>query len=195
MFDTLEKLEVVRKDGSECFRAGGSDLDFSVLDYWRWSASDLVSNTARGILAEYIVARTLEIPTEKEVRDEWAPYDLETPDRIKIEVKSAAHVQSWEQARFSRISFGTPQTCAWDSEGGNLRSEPRRQADVYVLALFAQREMPIDPLDLDQWKFYALSTLKLDDRKPLSLSALEELASSVTYHELADAVSKTVGRE
>ena len=70
MADALEKLEVARKDGRECFRAGDSALDFSVLDFWRWSASDLVGNTARGILAEYIAARALEIPTDKEVRDE-----------------------------------------------------------------------------------------------------------------------------
>ena len=197
MADALEKLEVVRKDGSERFRSGDSALDFSVLDYWRWSASDLVSNTARGILAEFIVARALGIPTDREIRDEWAPFDLETPDGIKgikIEVKSAAYVQSWEQSRLSRISFGTPKTRAWDSESGNLRSESKRHADVYVFALFAQREAPIDPLDLDQWKFYALSTAKLDERKSLSLSALEELASPVPYHELADAVRKAAGR-
>lgn len=193
MPDPLQKLDIVKKKGSEPFCARGSDLDFNLLDYWRWSASDLVGNTARGILAEYIVARALKIATDEEIRDEWAPYDLQTPDKIKIEVKSAAYIQSWEQERVSRISFGTPKTRAWDSESGNLRSEPKRHADVYVFALFAQREAPIDPLDLDQWKFYALSTKKLDDRKSISLSALEELASPVVYHELADAVRKAAG--
>ena len=57
MSDPLEKLDIVNKDGSERFRAGGSTLDLSLLDYWRWSTSDLVGNTARGVLAEYIVAR------------------------------------------------------------------------------------------------------------------------------------------
>ncbi|MCY3824884.1 MAG: hypothetical protein OXG62_13575 [Nitrospinae bacterium] len=195
MADALEKLEVAKKTGSEHFRSGDSSLDFSVLDFWRWSASDLIGNTARGILAEYIVARALKISTDKEVRDEWAPFDLETPDGIKIEVKSAAYVQSWEQSRLSRISFGTPKTRAWDPESGNLRSEPKRHADAYVFALFAQQEMPIEPLDLDQWKFYALSATKLDERKSISLSALEELASPVPWRELADAVSKAAGQD
>ena len=195
MPDPLQKLDIVKKKGSESFCARGSALDFNLLDYWRWSSSDLVGNTARGILAEYIVARALKIPTDKEVRDEWAPFDLKMPDGIKIEVKSAAYVQSWEQARFSRISFGTPKTRAWDPGSGSLRSEPRRQADVYVFALFAQQEMPIDPLDLDQWKFYALSTKKLDDRKSISLSALEELASPLPWRELAGAVKKAAGRD
>jgi hypothetical protein len=29
-------------------------LDFSILDFWQWAASDLVGNTNRGLLAEYI---------------------------------------------------------------------------------------------------------------------------------------------
>ncbi len=188
MSDPLEKLDIVKKHGSEHFHAHGATLDFSLLDYWRWSTSDLVGNTARGVLAEYIVARALKIPIGEEIRDEWAPFDLETPDGIKIEVKSAAYVQSWKQSRLSRISFGTPKTGEWDSESGRFLSEPKRRADVYVFALFAQREMPIEPLDLDQWKFYALSTQKLDDRKSISLSALEKLVSPVPYHELANAV-------
>ena len=195
MTDALERLKVVKKDGSERFRARGSDLDFNVLDYWRWSASDLVGNTARGILAEYIVARALAIPTDEQVRDEWAPFDLETREGIKIEVKSAAYIQSWEQERVSRISFGTPKTLAWDPESGTLSSEPKRHADLYVFALFAQRKAPIDPLNLDQWKFYALSTSKLDERKSISLSALEKLARPVAYHGLTDAVKKAAGRD
>ena len=195
MADPLQKLEVVKKKGAERFRARGSDLDFSVLDYWRWSTSDLVGNTARGILAEYIVARALGIPTDEQVRDEWAPFDLETREEIKIEVKSAAYVQSWEQERVSRISFGTPKTLAWDPESGTLSSEPKRHADLYVFALFAQREMPIDPLNLDQWKFYALATKKLDERKSISLSALKKLTCSVPYHKLADAVREVTGRD
>ena len=193
MTDALEKLKVVKKDGSERFRARGSALDFNVIDYWRWATSDFVSNTARGILAEYIVARALGIPTDEEVRDAWAPFDLETPDGIKIEVKSAAYVQSWEQDGFSRISFRTPMTIAWDSESNSYDPEPKHQADLYVFALFAQREMPIDPLDLDQWKFYALATQKLNGRKSISLSALKELASPVGYHGLAEAVGDAAG--
>ena len=195
MTDALEKLKIVKKIGCEFFRARGSDLDFSLLDYWRWLTSDLVSNTARGVLAEYIVARALKIPTGEEIQDEWAPFDLLTPDGIKIEVKSAAYVQSWKQSRFSRVSFATPETGEWDSESGRFLSEPKRRADVYVFAFFAQREMPIEPLDLDQWKFYALSTQKLDDRKSLSLSALEKLVSPVPWRKLANAVRKAAGRD
>lgn len=66
--------------------------------------SDLVSNATRCRLAEYIVARALGISTAG-VRDEWAAYDLITPDGIRIEVKSAAYLQSWRQTALSKVEL------------------------------------------------------------------------------------------
>lgn len=67
-------------------------LPFTLLDFWRWSCSDLISNATRGILAEYIIAQALGVA--KGIRKEWAPYDLLTPEGIRVEVKSAAYIQS-----------------------------------------------------------------------------------------------------
>lgn len=68
------------------------------------------------------------------------------------------------------------------------------QADIYVFALLAHRiKLTIDPLDLDQWKFYVLPTSVLDARGSqgsISLRTLETLTSPVTFHELADAVQE-----
>jgi len=68
----------------------------------RCSLSDLVSNATRGRLAEFIVAQALNVDTSG-VRDEWAAYDLLTSSGIKVEVKSAAYLQSWAQRRHSNI--------------------------------------------------------------------------------------------
>ena len=54
MKDSLCKLDVERKTGCERFHARGSDTNFDLLGFWQWSMSDLVTNTSRGILAEYI---------------------------------------------------------------------------------------------------------------------------------------------
>ena len=40
------------KSGSEPFLMSGQPLTANLLDFWRWSASDLVSNATRGVLAE-----------------------------------------------------------------------------------------------------------------------------------------------
>lgn len=59
-------------------------------DFWRWAYSDFLSNTLRGVLAEYIVASALgctEAP-----RREWHAYDLVTAGGIRVEAKSAAYL-------------------------------------------------------------------------------------------------------
>ena len=50
-------IEVIRKSGKECFQ--GMDGERTLHDYWAWAFSDLVSNTERGNLAEYIVATAM----------------------------------------------------------------------------------------------------------------------------------------
>jgi hypothetical protein len=105
----LGRLWPSPRSGHERFHANGQPVGPDLLSFWRWSASDLISNTMRGILAEFIVANALGIPTES-ARDAWGAYDLETLDGIKVEVKSSAYIQSWHQKRFSAITFGTRKT-------------------------------------------------------------------------------------
>ena len=154
-------VKVELKNGSEKFRTGAVQHDFDLLSFWKWSTSDLVSNTARGVLAEYIVAKALGIT--EEIRTEWRAFDLETPEGIKIEVKSAAYIQVWKQARHSPIQYLVRKRLGWDAETGKLETVPRRHADVYVFALLNHKiRQTIDPLDLAQWEFYVLPTQELD---------------------------------
>lgn len=162
---TLGRLDITLKSGQEPLRTGADDTGLSLLDFWRWSTSDLVSNATRGVLAEFIVASALGVSLQQP-REEWAAWDLTTPEGIKVEVKSAAYIQSWHQSRLSIITFNTPKTRAWDADTNEQQAEPRRQADVYVLALLAhQDKATINPLDLDQWEFFVLPTSALNARK------------------------------
>ena len=196
----LGKLEIIRKSGKERFRDGNRELDFGLLSYWQWSASDLVSNVTRGVIAEYIVDRALGIGSGG-VREEWAAYDLITPSGIKVEVKSAAYVQSWHQNRLSKITFRTPKTLTWDSDSNRQSQEAKRQAGVYVFALLAHQEKKtIDPLDVSEWEFYVLPTLILDARKrsqhSITLSTLQKLTSEpVGYNNLKSAVEQAAKRK
>ena len=105
----------------------------------------------------------------KGIREEWAPYDLLTPEGITVEVKSSAYIQSWHRERLSPIVFSCPKTRAWDPQTGGYEKEARRQARVYVFALLAyQHQATLDPLDLDQWDFYVVPTAVLDDRERVS---------------------------
>lgn len=185
-------LKVARKTGREKFRNGATECDFDLLSFWQWGASDLVGNTARGVLAEYIVAKALGIADV--LRDDWRPFDLQTKDGLKIEVKSAAYIQSWKQDKPSIIQYGVPKRLAWDAKTGKLGTEVRRHAEVYVFALLNHKiRETIDPLDLAQWEFYVLPTKVLDERErsqhSISLASLQKLAGKpVGFGELGDAV-------
>ncbi len=111
-------------------RSGGEPIGGlgAVLDLWRWSASDLLSNATRGVLAEFIVGRALR--AESKIRSEWDPYDLTTPDGITVEVKSSACIQGWHQDEPSRVSFGIAPARAWGSETNSLAGKVKRLANL-----------------------------------------------------------------
>ena len=106
----LKEIEITKLSGDEIFQNGSNKLDFNLLSFWQWSSSDVVSNATRGILAEYIVGKALGSIKNEDVRDEWGAYDLKTQAGVRVEVKSAAYIQSWEQSRLSKISFNVPKT-------------------------------------------------------------------------------------
>ena len=85
------------------------------------------------------------------VRDEWGAFDLQTPEGVKVEVKSAAYIKSWYQSSLSKIIVRTPTTRAYDPNTNQLDVEAKRQADVYIFAVLAhQDKSTIDPLNVNQ---------------------------------------------
>jgi hypothetical protein len=188
------QLPRLRRTGEEPFRLGGRNLDFNLLTFWQWIASDLVSNTMRGVLAEFLIAKALGIGTDG-IRDEWGACDLEHPSGIKIQVKSSAYVQSWAQKGPSFITFPVRKTRAWDSATGLEDPEPRRHADAYVFALLAHRDKAtVDPFQLSQWRFYVLPTSVLNARTrsqhSITLRSLEALTPPVAFEDLQSEVSR-----
>ncbi len=177
----LAHITIMRKTGDEPF-IGLSDKTLTLKDFWQWSCSDLIGNTARGSLAEYLVACA--ICKNKGSRNEWSPYDLETESGIKIEVKSSAYIQSWQQKEYSKIIFSIRSARPWDPETNNLAIEKKRQADIYVFCLLHHEDKKtINPMDLSQWTFYVLPTARLDETLPegkqISLSKLKKLNPAV----------------
>lgn len=182
-----------RKSGSEPFHDGGHPVGGTLLEFWQWSASDLVSNATRGVLAEYIVALALGGAWEP-VRREWDAYDLKLANGTKIEVKSAAYVQAWKQARPSTIIFQVGKRRWWDAETGMSSDEAARHADIYVFALLRHEDRDtLDPLNVAQWEFYVLPTRVLNERTrsqhSITLPSLRELSGGPrTFEQLRNAV-------
>ena len=115
-------------------------------EFQAWAYDGLLTNTSRGVLAEYIVAKALGISDTKRV--EWDQYDLEV-DGVGVEVKSAAYVQTWEQARMSEVAFGVRTAKGWDARTNTSAATATRSADVYVFCLLEGEDRDhIDPLEL-----------------------------------------------
>ena len=143
----LPSIRISKKSGREKFQLHQENLPIDLLDFWKWSSSDIVGNALRGILAEFIVASAL--GETEGVREEWDAYDLKTRDGIKIEVKSGAYIQSWKQDSYSRIVFSIRPTLGWDARENRYSSKVTRQADVYVFCVLKHKDQEtIDPLNL-----------------------------------------------
>lgn len=191
MANNFGKISIRQKTGDEQLTFNGHETGLKLIDFWQWSVSDIISNATRGRFAEFIVASALNIDLTI-IRDEWGPYDLKSPEGIKIEVKSASYLQTWNQRDFSKISFSTKASIFWDSETFT-QSEPIRHADIYVFCLLKHKDqVTLDPMKLDQWDFYVVLTSILDNYKrsksSITLKSLQNLTQSVQYDNLRQTI-------
>jgi len=182
---------------SKQIKSGNEELVFqnkstgkTLLDFWKWSVSDIISNSTRGKFAEFIVANAMNIDITQ-VRDEWSAFDLISPEGIKIEVKSSAYMQSWNQKKNSTISFSIKRSFAWDAETNKQDNVKKIQADVYVFCLLKpETKIRLDPLNLDQWGFYILTAEEIENYKrsksSITLPSLKKLTNEINYDEIRD---------
>jgi hypothetical protein len=185
----LSKAITTLKTGEEPLTNDNKTLNFKLIDFWRWSVSDILSNATRGRFAEFIIATSTNIDIAKTVRDEWGPYDLITTEGIKLEVKSAAYLQSWEQKILSKISFSTKLTYNWDDKENKRSLIAQRQADIYVFCLLKHGDkQTINPLNLSHWEFYVLATKQLNDytrsQHSITLNSLKKLTRAICYDQI-----------
>jgi len=190
MGNNLSAIQTTKKTGKENFYFNGEKQPIDVLSFWRWSSSELLGNALRGVLAEFIVASTIDILDKP--REEWDAYDLETKNGLKIEIKSSSYLQSWEQTKLSKIIFGIQPT--GDSQSNStIRT---RKSDIYVFCVLAHTDKEsVNPLDLSQWDFYLLDTnilnMKVPTQKTISLSSLLSLKPThVKYDKLKEEIEK-----
>lgn len=182
-------------EGTEPFHDAARALGATVSDFWRWAYSDLVSNSNRALVAEYLVARALGATTRTRV--EWDAVDV-VFEGIKVEVKCAGYVQTWAQKKPSTIRFDIASKLSWDAATNTSATLAARSADVYVFCVHAHRaRATLDALDLSQWEFYVLPRRVLDEKLPTqkgaNLATLVRVgANKVPYEMLAEAVRAAV---
>jgi len=194
MTDESTWNRVTRKNGDEPFHRAGESLGFSALNFWQWAMSDFLGNTERAVVAEFIVAMDLGLASG--VRVGWDACDLRTQDKVRVEVKAGGYVQSWHHERLSKIIFGIRQSRAWDPTTNTMDALARRNSDVYVFCVLAQKcRLEVKPMDLSQWEFYVLPTsvinAKLGTQKSIGLESVKRLgAEQVRFGEISAAIAR-----
>lgn len=158
-------------------------LGATVGDFWSWAYSDVLNNTNRAVFAEFVVGTALGVTSSPRIQ--WDAFDLFYEGK-KVEVKSAAYVQGWEQNGPSRISFDVAERVnAWDSATGTYGPAPGHSADCYVFCLYAEKTDRSAKflLDMGRWQFYVVPTerikRRLGSQKTAALSTIERLAEPV----------------
>lgn len=161
----------------------------TVQDFWRFALGDLRMNNARGYLAEFLVAQALGLGEVRRV--EWDEYDLLLDGRVRIEVKSSAYLQAWEQRALSRISFSGLRGTRYHPRHGDDPGGRQLNAHVYVFCVqTAQEHALYDPLDVAQWRFYVVPKSELETAgKSIGLASVDAAARGTTpWNDLRDAV-------
>jgi hypothetical protein len=195
---------VVRLQGNESLQTTIVDSqETTILDFWQWAFSDLQMNDIRGIFAEWLVAKLLDIPLD--VRDSWQEWDLTTREGVKIEVKTSAYLQAWAQKRPSTLKFSGLKGRKLNGEDNSYAAEATYNADLYVFCVQVEKDpLKWDALDLDQWQFYMLRRAELAelDQKTLSLGPLAKMcppmdAAGFRWKARAEieTIAKTVGSD
>lgn len=172
----------------------------TVGEFWRWAMSDLLANSNRGVLAEYIIAKVLDVDLSHP-RLEWDCYDL-IYRGYKIEVKSSAYIQTWftSEEQRSKPNYGVAKHTCWDARNDTWTHDKKRWADVYVFCIFPvdRHHHTRDILDLSQWRFYITTTRQLEaqilpETKSIGLTKVREICGAALRHtELRAAIDRLI---
>lgn len=169
----------------------------TVGDFWAWAYADIMSNVNRSVFAEFVVASVLGL--HDQVRIEWDAYDLEYQGK-KVEVKCAAHIQSWQQHTPSPIRFDIGKKKSWSAQTNTFSDVAIRSSDCYVFCYYPETDpAKADILDVSSWLFFVIPTelieQKFPNQKSVGLKKIQALCELVKSTELRRAIDATLTRE
>ncbi|WP_146592456.1 hypothetical protein [Puniceibacterium confluentis] len=147
----------------------------------------VMQNNLRGLWAEVMICELLGREWQHAGTD-WAAWDLERSDGIRIEVKQSARDQSWGKSTSApRFSIASAKGHYPDGKRYIENTSGSRLADIYI---FAWHE-GVDQRQISEWMFYVVDERWLPaGQKSIGLAGIQKLAGAVAAHELCDEVEK-----
>jgi len=144
-----------------------------------------MGNTLRGLWAEAMVAELLG-DTWKHTGNDWAGWDFESNDGLRLELKQSAKHQTWGVSR-NPPRFNIKAAKGYYPDGVNYHENTsgRRFADIYVFAWHEAKDQRV----ISEWAFFVLRSRQLPlGQKSIGLKAIQKL----TGHVKASALRETV---
>jgi hypothetical protein len=160
-------------------------LEGTLTDFLVWAYSDLCDDANKGVFAEWLVAKILDIPTQR--RYLWANSDLLSREGIKIEVKASAYWQSWKaldpdgshkdlskvvMQPDSKIRFSNLITK--DTIYNSIESAASLKSDLYCFCFHNEKNyQQWNAMDIEKWEFYLVKAEAIKT-KSVSLKWLKD---------------------
>lgn len=171
--------------------------ELTILDFWQWAYSDVLSNGTRSVFAEFLVGTALGVLDKP--RLEWDAVDLRYQG-YGIEVKATGYVQSWSQTdKLSKLMFGIGERLAWDAATDTYSLAPAYSAAVYVFCVFEERDRKLarkTVIDPAMWSFYVMRTDEMQrhfgTQKSVVFSRVKDAGTEASFASLKDAVDKVL---
>jgi hypothetical protein len=150
----------------------------------------IMQNNLRGLWVEVLVSELLGSDWKHSGND-WAAWDLERCDGLRIEVKQSAAVQSWGPSTSSpRFSIAASKGYYPDGKTYELNPSHKRFADLYI---FAWHE-GYDQRAVSEWRFYVVKADRLpEQQKSIGLAAIKKLSTPVGSEELLRKINGVSG--
>ena len=169
--------------------------DLTIHDFWSWAYSDILNNRNRSVFAEFLVGYALGVTDTPRI--EWDAVDLRYRNK-KIEVKSSAYLQSWNQDQLSAIRFDIAKKMSWDAETNKTENEPKRAANCYVFCLYSETDSAkMNILNVSSWDFYILSTEQIErelkHQKSVGIKRIKTMCNPVDFSGLKNQVNHILG--
>lgn len=167
----------------------------TIVDFWRWAYSDVLSNGNRSVFAEFMVGKALGCLDQPRI--EWDSVDLHYGE-FGIEVKASAACQRWFHSKPSRISFSIRKAPFWNDASGKYEGEPTRSAHCYVFCCHPEEDRTkANVLDVQSWDFYVVPVQTLNNalghQKSVSLATVKRHGMHCKFDGLKEMVDSALG--
>nr|WP_309504129.1 hypothetical protein [uncultured Roseovarius sp.] len=141
----------------------------------------VMQNNLRGLWVELMVLELLGSGW-KHVGKDWAAWDLERIDGLRVEIKQSARLQSWGPSIGSpRFSIATAKGHYPDGKTYVPNISGKRLANLYIFAWHDGEDQRL----ASEWQFYVVDAKELPkSQKSIGLEALKKLTEPVKSQDL-----------